>query len=46
MTEEEKQPKELDEHNRFNPVFYGEVIAAALASANQAVANNDEETKH
>ena len=33
-------------NNRFNPVFYGEVIAAALASANQAVSDNDEETKH
>ena len=89
MTEEEKQPEELDEHtqmlivsrqinammgrfakrninpdmiaymmmtagttlllanNRTNPLFYGEVIAAALGSANQAVAGeDDEETKH
>tara|TARA_R100001510_G_C7613616_1_gene176416 strand:+ start:155 stop:418 length:264 start_codon:yes stop_codon:yes gene_type:complete len=33
-------------NNRFNPLFYGEVIAAALTSANQAVAEDDEETKH
>ena len=35
-------------NNRTNPLFYGEVIAAALGSANQAVAGDedDEETKH
>ena len=34
-------------NNRTNPLFYGEVIAAALGSANQAVASeDDEETKH
>jgi hypothetical protein len=43
----------LISNNRFNPLSYGEILAAAMASANQAIClhededeDDEEETKH